>query len=466
MKQFLILFALLLTFSSKADVIIHGRCYKAGIPISFYRYDEYLTNTEIEIGKTIVNPNGSFNVGIRSNQIEKIVLRYDKKFCWMYVQPGATYYIDLLNDDSVQTNFNEDNESELVFLRLDTTDINYKILDFDAWMDNNFMSNIFLLKDSNPGLFAKGISKMKKAIAKDYAKDTNTYFGAYIKYSVGLNLDNFQYIGSMTQAEKYDFYFLDSPLLVENEKYMEFFQLFFEKYYYQLSKEIRAEAYSAVIRSDLNGFLVALNKDPLLKETPLVDLVALLIFKEEMNSKELPKSNLKAMLTQLEADIPEPTMKRMAQNLLKKYAELQAGMKSPDFLLDKDVHLSDFSGKYIYLHFFDPNNQKCISEIAALRKLNEKYGKYIEFVSIIPYDGQSLGEVEIRNLEAVKWSRFGLPSNHEIWTTLKVKGYPYYILLDEQMTIKSMPALTPSPNGLYETIEKTFYDIKRKKENN
>jgi hypothetical protein len=39
-------------------------------------------------------------------------------------------------------------------------------------------------------------------------------------------------------------------------------------------------------------------------------------------------------------------------------------------------------------------------------------------------------------------------------------------LVDEQLTIKNMPALAPSPNGLYETIEKTFYDIKRKKENN
>lgn len=465
MKQFLLLFVLSLSFLSKADVIIHGRCYKAGIPITFYRYDEYLTNTEIEIGKTMVNPNGSFNVGIRTDQIEKILLRYDKKYCWMYVQPGATYFIDLLNDDSIQTNFVEDNESELVFLRLDTTDINYKILAFEAWMDD-FMADIYLLKDVKPGEFARGISVMKKEIARDYSTDTNSYFGAYLKYSVGLTVDNFQYIGSMTQAEKYDFYFLDSPLLVQNDKYMEFFQLFFEKYYYQLSKENRAEAYSAVIRSDLNGFLVALNKDPLLKDTPLVDLVALLIFKEEMNSKELPKSNMKAMLTQLEADLPEPTMKRMAQNLLKKYAEIQPGMKSPDFLLDKDVHLSDFSGKYIYLHFFDPNNQKCVAEISALRKLYEKYGKYVEFVSIIAYDGQSLNEMDIRNLESIKWSRFGLPSNHEIWSTLKVKGFPYYILMDEQLIIKSMPALSPSPNGLYETIEKTFYDIKRKKENN
>jgi hypothetical protein len=48
---------------------------------------------------------------------------------------------------------------------------------------------------------------------------------------------------------------------------------------------------------------------------------------------------------------------------------------------------------------------------------------------------------------------------------LKIKTFPYYILLDEQLNIKSMPALAPSPNGLYETIEKTFYDITRKKEN-
>jgi hypothetical protein len=70
-----------------------------------------------------------------------------------------------------------------------------------------------------------------------------------------------------------------------------------------------------------------------------------------------------------------------------------------------------------------------------------------------------------RNLNALTTKKFPLSEKHPIWDDLKIKTFPYYVLLDEQLTIKSTPAIAPSPNGLYETIEKTFYDIKRKKEN-
>jgi hypothetical protein len=247
---------------------------------------------------------------------------------------------------------------------------------------------------------------------------------------------------------------------------MEYFLLFFEKYYYHAEKEIRQKIYNAVIRSDAKMYLDAINEDPYLKNNELRDLIALLIIKEEIGSKELPKSNLITILRKLEETLTNPEVVKIASNLLDKFEELNVGMKVPNYKLEEEIQLSNFNAKYIYFHFYDPSNQRCIAEVSAIRKLNEKYASIIEIVTIYPKPTVPLTTTEKRNLDALTTKKIALDENHPIWNDLKINTFPYYVLIDEQLTIKNMPALAPSPNGLYETIEKTFYDIKRKKENN
>ena len=463
---FLVLF--LLTFSVSAqNVSINGITYvpKKNKEIRIYEVSDFLTNTEKEIGRTKIDSFGRFSFTIQTPEIKKIILRFDDKYSWMYIEPFSNYYIDLPEIDANRSNFKKDNEIEMVFYRMDTTDINYKILGFEAWLDET-LSDFYYDKETKPGEFVKKISEFKKEVASVYSKDTSEYFINYLKYTIGTTVDNLQYVGSMSKDEKYNFYFSFSPFLVNHDKYIEYFLLFFEKYYYHADKEIREKIYNAVIRSDVKMYLDAINEDPYLKNNELRDLIALLIIKEEIGSKELPKSNLLAILKKLEETFTNQDIAVIASNLLDKFEELTTGMKVPNYKLDEEIQLSNFGSKYIYFYFYNPSNQKCIAEVSAIRKLNEKYAKYIEIVTIYPTPIEPLTTTEKRNLDALTTRKFALDENHPIWNDLKINTFPYYVLVDEQLTIKNMPALAPSPNGLYETIEKTFYDIKRKKENN
>jgi thiol-disulfide isomerase/thioredoxin len=430
--------------------------------IRIYEVSDFLTNTEKEIGRTKIDSFGRFSFTIQTPEIKKIILRFDDKFSWLYIEPNSNYYIDLPEIDANRSNFKKDNEIEMVFYRMDTTDINYKILGFEAWLDES-ISDIYQYKETKPGEFVKKISEFKQEVASVYSKDTSEYFINYLKYTIGTTVDNFQYIGSMSKDEKYNFYFSFSPFLVYHDKYMEYFQFFFEKYYYHAEKEIRQKIYNAVIRSDTKMYLDAINEDPYLKNNDLRDLIALLIIKEEIGSKELPKSNLIAILRKLEETLSNPDIVTIASNLLDKFEELTIGMKIPNYKLDEEIQLSNFGSKYIYFHFYNPSNQKCIAEVSAIRKLNEKYASIIEIVTIYPKPIEPLTATEKRNLDALTTKKFALDESHPIWNDLKINTFPYYVLVDEQLTIKNIPALAPSPNGLYETIEKTFYDIKRKK---
>jgi hypothetical protein len=468
LKKITFLLLIFISFSSWAqNVSINGITYvpKKNKDIRIYEISDFLTNTEIEIGRTKIDSFGRFSFTIQTPEIKKIILRFDDKYSWLYIEPNSNYYIDLPEIDANRSNFRKDNEIEMIFYRMDTTDINYKILGFEAWLDES-ISDIYQYKETKPGEFVKKISEFKQEVASVYGKDTSEYFINYLKYTIGTTVDNFQYIGSMSKDEKYNFYFSFSPFLVYNDKYMEYFQFFFEKYYYHAEKEIRQKIYNAVIRSDAKMYLDAINEDPYLKNNELRDLIALLIIKEEIGSKELPKSNLISILKKLEETFTNQYLATIATNLLDKFEELNAGMKIPNYKLDGATPISNFNSKIIYFHFYDPSNQKCISEIGAIRKLNEKYGDFVEIVTIYQAPLTALTTTEKRNLDALTTKKFALDENHPIWNDLRINTFPYYVLVDEQQTIKNMPALAPSPNGLYETIEKTFYDIKRKKENN
>jgi hypothetical protein len=246
---------------------------------------------------------------------------------------------------------------------------------------------------------------------------------------------------------------------------MEYVNLFFNRYYFSLKSESRKAIYDAVIRSDAKTFLNALHSDEYLKSTELTELVALKILYESLNTQEFPKSNAIAIVEQLEFLVSNEELRTIARNILKSNNELKVGSRMKDFKLNASISINLYQGKHVYMHFFDPNNQKCLSEISALKKLNEKYGKYISFLTIYQTKESGFSSIEQRNLDAIIWDKFALNPSHEIWTELKINSFPNYLLLDKNLVLLASPALAPSPNGKYETIEKTMYDIKRSAEN-
>jgi hypothetical protein len=465
MRKFILFFCVLVSFSGYAEVLISGLTYppKRNSDIIVYGISDFISDQNVEMARTKVSDNGRFILRFELKHIQKIKIKYDNKFCWMYVQPNGKYAIEIPEKDQATSGFKEDNETEMLFLKLEVDDINYKILGFEAWLDET-LGDIFMLKDARPGEFIKRISDLKKSIEQDYKTESDTFFVQYIKYSVGVHVDNFSYLGGLSYDEKFDFYFGTGNPLFYHDKFMEYFHLFFARYYFQTSKEIRTQLYQSVIAMNAENFMKALAIDPYLKNEDLRVMVALKTIRDEMYSKELPRTNLCILLQQLSLSLPTDAHRKCAKQLHQIYSELIVGQRIPDIVVENGIQLSNWSQKAIYIHFFDPSNQRSLAEIGILKKLQEKYGEVIEFVTFYQKNEAVQNTAQTRALEAITWKKFELPVTHEIWTSLKVKTFPYYILLDEKLILHSAPALAPSPNGNYETIEKTFYEMKRNKE--
>ncbi len=459
-------FILLLTISNNllCQSVIKGRTnYKTDL-IEVYEVSDYITNTEQKILTVSVDSNGVFSFNLPVTEMKKIILRDKKRYSWMYVQPKSRYYIQLPNDGHASSTFLKDNEVEMEFFYLDTNDINYKILAFESWMDTE-IADLFVLKDVQQVEFIKRVKNFKDEVSIEYAADTSDYFLNYVKYSVGLNVDQIKFLGSPSIDDKFSFYIDSLPISYRHDKYMEYVNSFYNRYYFSLNSETRKAIYEAVIRSDAKTFLNVLHADNYLKNTELTELVALKILFESLNTQEFPKSNAISLVEQLESMVSNENLRVIVRNILARYNELKVGSKLKDFKLNPSVSLNLYLGKHVYIHFFDPKNQKSLSEVAPLKKLYEKYGKHIQFITIYPTQEAGFSAIEQRNLDAIIWDKFSFDTSHEIWTELKVNSFPYYLLLDDNLVVLSAPALAPSPNGKYETIEKTMYDIKRAIEN-
>jgi hypothetical protein len=150
----------------------------------------------------------------------------------------------------------------------------------------------------------------------------------------------------------------------------------------------------------------------------------------------------------------------IANELLSLFKLMQIGMKAPDYTLSSTKHFYQYKGKWVYLHVFDPSNERCITEISALKKLQLKYGNAFQFITIYP-SKEVYTKSEQRNLDALTWDKFQLDQNHEIWKSLQLTSYPMYVLFDSNLVLHSSPALSPTPNGRYETIEKVFRTLER-----
>jgi hypothetical protein len=459
------LFTLILVaiqFVSFSNVTIRGMAYSyAGQTLAIYQIDDFISNHETLIKETEINSKGYFILSLEVPEIKKYIIRVKNAFASLYLQDKARYTIEFPEDINQRVQISNSKEVEITLIDLDSTDINYKILGFEAWMDS-YISDIYYTRESDHGNFIRKIRSFKDEVERYYSKDTSSYFRDFLKYSIGQNIENLQFIGAPSAQDKFDFYFNEQAILYLNDAYMTYFNGFYKKYLFQLSGTKANELYVSIARGDLYLTDSILSTDLYLKNNQLRQLVLLNILKEEYYSNYLPKSGILKLLTKINTTTTIDLHALIAKNLLTNFNTAAVGFRFPELLLQQkgdSIQLSSLKGKYIYLHAFDPKNPTCNTDVGALKKLYEKYGKEIEFITIYPVPDIAYTKIEQRNLDALNWKKSSYTIADPIWAKLQIFSFPCYLLIDDSFYLVASPALSPIPNGNYQTIEKTFYDI-------
>lgn len=432
-----------------------------GKTVSLSHIDDYITMHETPFANTIVKGDSTFELVFFGNQTEKIILRADKNSSFMYLQPNGSYKVYVPLKDEYEPFRPAGNEVELTFFDLDSNDINYKILMFNRWMDE-VVSTYFHLKQTQPVKFNEKIDEFKTNAEKYYASDTSMYLKMYIKYSFA-SLDNIQQAGERNRYEKHDFYLKHTPVQYHNDAYMDYFKGFYSKMLPRLSMEANNRVYLGVLKSSPSMIMKALGMDYTMINLRIREMAMISILGEAYHSDDFPQTNILTILDSLSEKCLFEANRPIAINMRERLTQLVPGGEAPLTLLKlnsgENRLLTDYKGKFVYLHFFNPGSEKSVIELPVLKLLHDKYNQEITFISVC--QNKSFDSKELNLLKSIPWDVAVMDEDNAIWKNYQIKTFPQYVLLDAETSIVQAPALGPQPDGDRETIDFTFFNIKK-----
>lgn len=459
--KFLISVLLLIPFWSLSTTQIFGSAQNSiGEWIYLYEIEEFFTKSERYVQKFKTTEKNRFYFEVENKEVKRYVIRLNNSYSELYLEPNGTYRI-VFPEESVEViPYFSGREMELLFLELDSTDINYKILGFEAWLDDEF-ADLYLLKDVEPTKFIDGVLKFKMEVLAAYKDEESEYFKNHIKYVLGKTIDNINYFGGPNELEKFNFYIRDQEVLYNLPSYIDYFQDFYSGIRLKLNERSKQGVLIGLNQANGEVLIRGLLSDSIVPNIQIAEMVALEMMKSEYPKGNIPQNNLIKLAKFIELNSGHETNKIIAKNLQKQFYSLAAGDPLPTIYV-KDKSVLGNTNKYQYIHFFDPSNPKSLAETFALKSLYDKYKNDIDFVTIYLESKSRNKGFKQRVLQEIIWPVYGLSYYHPIWKTLNVGTFPYYVLINKELNIESIPALGPIPNGVYETIDKTFHELLNK----
>lgn len=447
--RILVLFFAVVVFQSSAQVKIRGLSFWNSPSLNIYQTTNFLSNERSLLATVTPDSIGIFNVQLPIKQICQLQICSDDKCGWLYVQPKSRYIIELPSDEGVQS-LADQKEIELLFYQLDSTDINYQILGFEAWMDN-YLADIYQLKDLRSNEFISKIRTFKKETAANYNNDSLPYLKSYVKYSVGLTVDNFSVLGGPTKEDKYAFYLSTDSIDYQQPKLIEFAKAFYQNYFDQLEAASRSKAQAALADNQYENYIAIIQADPYIFNRNWAEFVALQSLLDMLYAQRINPDLALNAIKYLKLNASQKDLRQAAAYFWQANNQLKIGKKIPEQLLSELLRMELPNGN-ICLHFYQPGNQKCIAELSALKKVAQRHQENIHIITIYP-SRTLMSKADLKALEPLNWPKIALEPESEIWQLLNWSSAPAYILIDAQQIVRYMPALSPVPDGRGQTID-------------
>lgn len=451
MKRITAIFILILFFgltlmaeiSTVSGKIINGK----GLTIRLMTYSDQISYLRETLATALIGEDEKFHFTIENNTIKYVWLDIEFQQAEMFIQPDQSYEIEIeLKNLSISTSYYNRIGLPIKIVKDDSDNLNLYIQDFNQ-LYNDFLLNYAdnVRSRSAGSMFDTFI----KAINLRFQNATNPYFMDYIRYKTAsmqlfLRLKSRDNIGLE--------YFTGKPVLYENIEYMDFFHLFFEKYFLAGGKYFNYNKTYDLVNGNASfiDILDSLKTDPVLKDAGLRELLLLDGLKELYNISGFKHNRIILLVDEISRNSNSFETRKLADNLLVRLRRLQPGTPAPDFNLsginnEKNYQLTDFRGKYIYLAFFESGNPACQSELGMITGIYEEFKDKIVFVAVaVDKDpGKLAAYLKMADLP---WLVLQYGGSLELLENYDASTYPHFILIDDKGQIVSCPAPSPSEN--------------------
>ena len=449
---FLICMQSLVSLGLKSVVIEGTAAFAKEGKIRFYVYNDLLLQQRILLKEATVSKDGFFRAEIPIDETCLLSIAYNTNYGYIYIEPEKKYTVELFADEQLLPFIDAEMLGDGIktkILPVDTAELNYKINRFDRYY--NYFWQLF--GDKILSQTPEQYDSLTQLLTSRFPFNSNAidYYSVYVKYKMAY-IDLLYY--HKDKAKLYDKYLNIKYIFYNNTAYMEFFEQFFEEYLYAGSQKItKPMLYQAINeKCDYYKLLDDLGKDPFLvnevvREMALIEGLGELY---AMND-EFSRRNILILLKKMTQVSKFKQHRTMAENTIHSLLDMQTGTTAPDFSL-KDVHnstvrLSDFKGKYVYLHFFSTYCEDCIREMIILKSINDMYKDNMQIISImLDFEQTKLYHFVNENKE-FDWLFLHFNADYSFLDAYKPYNLPLAILINPEGLIVNYPAKSPTDEG-------------------
>ncbi|MGZ4037706.1 MAG: TlpA family protein disulfide reductase, partial [Bacteroidia bacterium] len=193
-----------------------------------------------------------------------------------------------------------------------------------------------------------------------------------------------------------------------------------------------------------------LKNDPLLKNDTLRELVIIRNLWDYYFSPQFDMRQVVDVVEQFRQETKIAAHKKIAENILTIAYKLQPGGKAPGFTATdkggKEISLSDYKNKYVYLNFFNTKSVNSLNEMPKVMDLVKKYGDKVVFISICTDDSLKAYADYVRANPKYTWSVLynGVGRTGTAKEAYNVRGVPACFFISNYGTLLQSPAQAPT----------------------
>lgn len=472
-KIIFIIIAISISFLNVQAQLIEGNApgYKNKYA-SLLTIDDYINLNFKTLEKVKIDSLGKFQFELKNNQSDfKAFIEIEDKTGLLYIDHSTESYKVHVPSLTPEGKPITTPDVPIIFEDLPHDDLNTLILEFNLRFDDFLYGDTtkMMLTLLQNRTFKDSLDKFKKELIEFYKPIEKPYFHNYIRYSIA-SIDQMASGNeiAINRLSVFNNYLKERPVLYSNDSYMQFFSQFYENSLYSPVKGGQDKLYFAINNyGSLEKLMAILEEDVFLQDERTRELVAIKGLGEVYYGDSYIKENILTILKEITNTSQYLENIQIAKNTIALLTKLTPGYPAANFeLVNQDgdsISLEKYKGKYIYLGFFATWDATSLLEIEALESMYKKYHKHIQFISISVDKNENDFNTYIEE-NKLKWDVCHYAGEIGLLHNYSVRKVPVYFLIDPKGNIVQAPALTPSPNGNYQTIDQTFFSIKKKLE--
>jgi len=469
MQYFKILIFLLLisTQLSAQKSVLSGKVddYKSK-EITFYTVPDPILHQKLELATTKVANDGTFSVSLSVNQTTEIYSDLEKFCGTMVVEPGKNYTITL-PPFSLRTS-NEAHspyfKPALYWFGLPNTengDLNFAVRQFITDFNLETVKNtIQIYQNQSKEVVNEIIDRLEQKYSSnqnDYFKTLRRYYFAGLEYTVNQHTPEFVI----------NKYFATKPVQLQHPIYQRTFETIFTDFLRKQSQDIKNQKIVSLVNAGNYLSLVNFFENKGYKKE-FAELVVLKGLNDGYYTGSFTKEGVVKAIELAQTTTTSPLLQSIAHQIKSKLTILTVGGKAPAIRLSnlkkETFTLDKFSGKFVYIGFFNSRSTDCRAELDSIVPLEKKLRQVLHVVSI-SLDDDFENAAKLWKLKGYSWELLNGAKQKQLIINYNASITPIFYLIDPNGKLQLSPSLSPS-QGFEPLFLKILRDFNFKQQRN